>query len=779
MMWALFKRLFHFQEMILLLSLTALACLPIALSNLVRDASISLLLPITLIGTFLAWLLARWKVQKRSSGIILLFLGPLSLFIRIGQLGRSVLELLQQTFRLIPPLFNWLRFGTSVDTSFFAASASTLSVQFLAFASRLALWVHGLFTKTHVEDPVARTLIWSLCLWLAAIWAGWQIQQNRRLLLGILPSTILLAFVLDYTGREVNIIWLHIALLLFLVGMNSYVSVQKRWDQSHIDYADSTSQDTLIIAGLLTVTLVVFAYLGSTISIKDILEDLRERRAASNGESAESLGLEPAKDNYTVASSFGGLPRSHLIGAGPELSTQVVMNISTGDLPPMSLNSQAIAPRYYWRTQTYQIYTGSGWANPATTSDQISANQTLFEPPEENIRIVHQQMTFPAENGQLFWAGTLLSVDAPFQAVWNHRANQTPQTDPKLAPDLLAALAPVQTYRADSILLKVKADELRKSSGVYPAWIQKQFLPLPESVPERVLSLARDLTASQSNPYDRAIAIQNYLREYPYTLDVTSPPGGRDVVDYFLFDLKRGYCDYYATAMVVLARAAGLPARLVVGYANGTYDRERAEYIVTENYAHSWVEIYFTHIGWVEFEPTASEPVITYDEPGSISIPAPVTSQNRPFCEEVAQILQRMLKSVWIILIGVITFIFLGMGWDALRIRRLEPVQAIQLLFQRLRRLAHPIHGAAPLEQTAHQFAFALTEKILLLKTSPNTRNILVPSAREISELTELYSRSLFARSLPNQTEASGAIKTWSRLRWRLLLANLLTIRKK
>ena len=82
------------------------------------------------------------------------------------------------------------------------------------------------------------------------------------------------------------------------------------------------------------------------------------------------------------------------------------------------------------------------------------------------------------------------------------------------------------------------------------------------------------------------------------------------MADYFLFDLKQGYCDYYATSMVVLARAAGLPARLVVGYANGSYDHERAQYIVTENYAHSWVEIYFADIGWVEFEPTSSQPVI-------------------------------------------------------------------------------------------------------------------------------------------------------------------------
>ena len=79
------------------------------------------------------------------------------------------------------------------------------------------------------------------------------------------------------------------------------------------------------------------------------------------------------------------------------------------------------------------------------------------------------------------------------------------------------------------------------------------------------------------------------------------------MADYFLFDLKTGYCDYYATSMIVMARAVGLPARLVIGYANGDYDPVKAEYVIREADAHSWVEVYFAGAGWVEFEPTASE----------------------------------------------------------------------------------------------------------------------------------------------------------------------------
>src|SRR4030095_5471201 len=131
----------------------------------------------------------------------------------------------------------------------------------------------------------------------------------------------------------------------------------------------------------------------------------------------------------------------------------------------------------------------------------------------------------------------------------------------------------------------------------------------PNSVPDRVLVLAREITKGMKNPYDKAKAIESYLRaNYPYDLEIPDPPKEQDVADYFLFDLKRGYCDYYATAMVVLARASGLPARFVSGYSSGSYDAMNAQYIIRDLNAHSWVEIYFPEIGWIEFEPTASQP---------------------------------------------------------------------------------------------------------------------------------------------------------------------------
>jgi len=81
-------------------------------------------------------------------------------------------------------------------------------------------------------------------------------------------------------------------------------------------------------------------------------------------------------------------------------------------------------------------------------------------------------------------------------------------------------------------------------------------------------------------------------------------------VDYFLFDVKQGYCDYYASAMVMMLRSIGIPARFVAGYAPGDYNSQTSAYVVLEQNAHAWVEVFFPSYGWVQFEPTASQPVL-------------------------------------------------------------------------------------------------------------------------------------------------------------------------
>src|SRR5204862_77196 len=163
-----------------------------------------------------------------------------------------------------------------------------------------------------------------------------------------------------------------------------------------------------------------------------------------------------------------------------------------------------------------------------------------------------------------------------------------------------------------SLATRVSESELRASPAEYPAALQSAYLQLPAELPARVRRLAEQITAGASTPYDKALRLQDYLRAtYAYRLDVAAPPEGQDAVDYFLFTASAGYCNYFASAMAVMLRAVGVPARLATGYAMGEYDRGRGAYRVPGNAAHAWVEVYFAGYGWVDFEPTPSRSVWT------------------------------------------------------------------------------------------------------------------------------------------------------------------------
>ena len=181
---------------------------------------------------------------------------------------------------------------------------------------------------------------------------------------------------------------------------------------------------------------------------------------------------------------------------------------------------------------------------------------------------------------------------------------------------LVSMLRSRVTLRKDSVYTVTSAvslappSTLRTDNTNYPDWVKQRFLQVPDELPRRVRRLAEHVAGTQKNEFDRASAIEAYLRQFPYNSQIAAPPPGTDGVDYFLFDVKQGYCDYYASAMVMMLRSIGVPARFVAGYAPGEFNNQSEAYVVLEQNAHAWVEVFFPSYGWVQFEPTASEPVL-------------------------------------------------------------------------------------------------------------------------------------------------------------------------
>jgi transglutaminase-like putative cysteine protease len=162
-------------------------------------------------------------------------------------------------------------------------------------------------------------------------------------------------------------------------------------------------------------------------------------------------------------------------------------------------------------------------------------------------------------------------------------------------------------YSVRGIMSAADEKDLRAAGTSYPEWVTARYLDLPDTVTDRTREYAQQFATEGASTYDIAKGIEQHLRStITYDLTVGSPPGDDDVVDYVLFEDQRGYCEHYATAMVVLLRALDIPARVVAGYAPGEWDEAQGGYVYLQQDAHLWVEVYFPEFGWIPFEPTAN-----------------------------------------------------------------------------------------------------------------------------------------------------------------------------
>jgi hypothetical protein len=201
-------------------------------------------------------------------------------------------------------------------------------------------------------------------------------------------------------------------------------------------------------------------------------------------------------------------------------------------------------------------------------------------------------------------------------------------------------------YQVTSFVPSISAEDLRGADRNYPQWVRDQYGQLPEDLPDRVAALAQDtavrtLEASGVLPppalnqgsrarlrsapaYDIAKAIEDYLRTaYRVDYRVEDTPPGRDTVDYFLFESRRGYFDYHASAMVVMLRSLDIPARLAVGYVvdEPDFDSEQGAYVVKDKNTYAWAEVYFPGYGWVMFNPTPDRDEDLYPDRISTTLP--------------------------------------------------------------------------------------------------------------------------------------------------------------
>ena len=259
--------------------------------------------------------------------------------------------------------------------------------------------------------------------------------------------------------------------------------------------------------------------------------------------------------------------------------------------------------RVYLKGASFDHYTGQSWTNTfprqrlsAKTDDglfELSPRPAL----DRNVPRVTQDILLEAlDISVLFGLSFVNEIRGPFVSL---------ETDgmgglwlPHIVPRRLQ-------YAVTSIHTSLSNEDRRREVSAYSTEVNGRFLQLP-AIDPHVAELAHAVTRDVSTPYGMTIAIkQHLLSNYAYSLDVGSILSASPLED-FLFSRKTGYCEHYATAMVILLRTLGIPARLVTGFLPGEWNDFGHYYAVRQQDAHAWVEVWFPRSGWVTFDPTPS-----------------------------------------------------------------------------------------------------------------------------------------------------------------------------
>ncbi|MGG0220067.1 transglutaminaseTgpA domain-containing protein [Bacillus mycoides] len=271
--------------------------------------------------------------------------------------------------------------------------------------------------------------------------------------------------------------------------------------------------------------------------------------------------------------------------------------------------------KQYWRVETKDFYTGKGWdlsENRKKVSFKNKNDVVSWYEPNTKTEITEATITMQKSYPHLTYPAGLVSVEASSDVSYSvnpfSEKIYTMQGDSSTTLNSYKVTYEIPEFSIEN-LKSVKTNEGHETSPYF----MTKYTQLPESLPQRVRDLAVNLTNDKGNRYDKVLAIENYFTDNSFvyeTMNVLYPAKNQDYVDQFLFDTKSGYCNNFSTSMIVLLRSAGIPARWVKGYTEGTLENTLAStegeniYTIANNNAHSWVEVYFPGYGWIPFEPT-------------------------------------------------------------------------------------------------------------------------------------------------------------------------------
>jgi transglutaminase-like putative cysteine protease len=313
----------------------------------------------------------------------------------------------------------------------------------------------------------------------------------------------------------------------------------------------------------------------------------------------------------------------------------------------------------YWKVETKDVYTGKGWIPSGATSTTFREGDLvpIYPIPDSVEKQKQYAQVFFSKS---FFTLSFLMYPAGIQRIRYVEPNASQpymfEIDTK-KEKITTAGRDLLIYDVEYEIPQYKASDLRKTTA-FPSTMNPVFYEnytrLPQGLPPRIKQLTEKITAGETNWYDKAKAVERYFSSSDYTYDqknVAVPGKNDDYVDQFLFETKHGYCDNFSTSMAVMLRTIGIPTRWVKGFTGGDFYKysngniSQQFYQVTNNNAHSWVEVFLPNVGWVPFEPTkgfSNDLMINYDTGTTPTntqqtTPAPIKNQ-KPKMEDTGKV---------------------------------------------------------------------------------------------------------------------------------------------
>ena len=470
---------------------------------------------------------------------------------------------------------------------------------------RLDSIINLLLNRQVLTDSLLFLVLMGFLFWFFSAHAGYTLVRNGQAWQAVLPTGLAMFAIHSFDPLITRRTWylaVYIFFALVLVARMTYLHRYDNWRESRMNLPPHLGLDFIRYTLLVTGLLVAFAWTAPALAdampsaarawqtVRQPWEQFKERW---------DNVFAPLRSSVGVVSDYYGA--SVLLGRGNLLTDAQVFEV----MPPEDLPGSV---RLYWRARSYDRFEDGQWLSGSTQSFP-------FDPLAEPLNLTLHQARFLGAF-EITTTSNISTLFSPPQPLWVSRPGQVELSpNPDGTADLSAfraapGLSPGETYTVQASVTEATVAQLREAGTDYPDWIVERYLQLPDNITQRTRDLAADIGAGWDNPYDIAVAVTQYLRQnIEYTETIPALPARQEAIDWFLFDLRQGFCNYYATAEVVLLRSLGVPARWAVGYARGER-LENGAYFVRQRDAHAWPEVYFPGLGWIEFEPTASQPVL-------------------------------------------------------------------------------------------------------------------------------------------------------------------------